>query len=109
MAEKLFLPKEWAVFGLEAGDGFGDSNTRLTVSLRESLAPATPAALTSFTLCVWYYATAFLDASTLLSYAVSDHLDDVIRLREGTFMSLSSIRFTNIRTRYAYYFINCIV
>lgn len=69
------------MFGLSAGGGDGDTVTRLTVSFRESLAPATPAPLDSFTLCVWYYATSFLDASTLVSYATSDNLDDVIRLR----------------------------
>ncbi|XP_050699532.1 uncharacterized protein LOC126986986 isoform X2 [Eriocheir sinensis] len=75
------VPPEWAVFELAAGGGNGDTETRLTVSLKESLAPAAPAPLASFTLCVWYYATGFLDASTLLSYATSDSLDDVIRLR----------------------------
>lgn len=75
------VPPEWAVFELAAGGGNGDTETRLTVSLKESLAPAAPAPLASFTLCVWYYATGFLDASTLLSYATSDNLDDVIRLR----------------------------
>ncbi|XP_045117865.1 uncharacterized protein LOC123508321 isoform X2 [Portunus trituberculatus] len=66
---------------MEAGDGDGDTDTRLTVSLKESLSHAAPAPLASFTLCMWYYATAFLDASTLLSYATSNQMDDVIRLR----------------------------
>lgn len=69
------------MYELAAGGGDGDTETRLTVSFRESLASAAPAPLTSFTLCVWYYATAFLEASTLLSYAISNNLDDVIRLR----------------------------
>lgn len=74
------------MYGLTAGAGEGDTNTRIIVSLGESLAPGAPTApppLPSFTLCIWYYATSFLDASTLLSYAVSNHQDDVIRLREA--------------------------
>ena len=66
---------------MAAGDGDGDTDTRLAVSLKESLSPEAPAPLASFTLCMWYYATAFLDASTLLSYATSNQMDDVIRLR----------------------------
>lgn len=66
---------------MKAGDGDGDTDTRLTVSLKESLSPAVPAPLSSFTLCMWYYATSFLDASTMLSYATSNQMDDVIRLR----------------------------
>ena len=64
---------------MAAGDGDGDTDTRLAVSLKESLSPEAPASLASFTLCMWYYATAFLDASTLLSYATSK-MDNAIRL-----------------------------
>lgn len=89
------------MFGLAAGDGDGDIDTRLSVSLGVSLAPAASAPLASFTLCVWYYATGFLDVSTLLSYAVSDQ-DDAIRMSKAATSSLSGIRNANLNHTFLY-------
>ena len=78
---------------MEAGDGEGDADTRLTLSLKEKLTPMTSAYLTSFTLCMWYYATGFQDASTLLSYAISE-MDDAIRISiHSTYLFICSLIF----------------
>lgn len=96
------------MFGLAAGGGDGDNVTRLTVSFRESLGPAVPAPLDSFTLCIWYYATSFLDASTLVSYAASDHQDDAIRLSEAATSIQSNIRLENSQT-FSYYLLRTVI
>lgn len=69
------------VYELASGKGQGDTHTRLRVSMKESVPATAPATLSSFTLCMWFNVTSFLDASTLLSYANSDQIDDAIRLR----------------------------
>ncbi|XP_037793389.1 neuronal pentraxin-2-like [Penaeus monodon] len=74
---------EWVVYELSSGGGTGDTLTRLSVQLEEeSLSSPEPASiLSSFTLCLWFRVTTFLEMSTLLSYALSETEDDAIQLR----------------------------
>lgn len=83
MVQFLHSP-DWLVYSLSsAGDG-GDGNTWMSLWLNDTLlGPKTPSSLASFTVCVWFKVTTFLDFATLLSYSVaSDQLSHGIKFRE---------------------------
>lgn len=80
------------MYELSSGGGTGDAVTRLSVQLEEeSLSSTEPASiLSTFTLCLWFRVTTFLEMSTLLSYALSETEDDAIQLRKlASFRSVS--------------------
>lgn len=71
------------MYELSSGGGRGDAVTRLSADLADSLTSPDPAPrLPTFTLCVWFRVTTFLERSTVLSYALSDTMDDAVRIRE---------------------------
>lgn len=79
----LIASADWVVYELSSGGGRGDAVTRLSADLADSLTSPDPAPrLPTFTLCVWFRVTTFLERSTVLSYALSDTMDDAVRIRE---------------------------
>lgn len=85
MLSETTLFTEWVVYELLSGGGTGDSVTRLSLHLEDSLPLPDPASvLSNFTLCLWFRVTTFLEMSTLLSYALSETLDDVLQFRKST-------------------------
>lgn len=79
----LIASADWVVYELSSGGGRGDAVTRLSADLADSLTSPDPAPrLPTFTLCVWFRVTTFLERSTILSYALSDTMDDAVRIRE---------------------------